>query len=169
MRNAGLDEAQAGIKIAGRNTNNLRYADDAVYGVAQSRTRLKQLSSGSSSSSSIGYPLQYSWASLVAQMVKNLPAMRETWVQFLVRKIPWRRARQPTPVFCPGESHGQRRLVGYSLCGHEEWDRTVPILVEIHLLLEAFPFPLSHLPPALGLTMTKRDNPTPAEVNFEIN
>ena len=29
------------------------------------------------------YPLQYSWSSLVAQMVKNLPAMRETWVQFL--------------------------------------------------------------------------------------
>ena len=31
----------------------------------------------------IGYPLQYSWASLVAQLVKNLPAMRETWVQSL--------------------------------------------------------------------------------------
>ena len=31
----------------------------------------------------IGYPLQYSWASLVAQPVKNLPAMQETWVQSL--------------------------------------------------------------------------------------
>ena len=31
----------------------------------------------------IGYPLQYSWASLVAQRVENLPAMRETWVQSL--------------------------------------------------------------------------------------
>ena len=31
----------------------------------------------------IGYPLQYSWASLMAQLVKNLPAMRKTWVQFL--------------------------------------------------------------------------------------
>ena len=31
MRNAGLDEAQAGIKIAGRNTNNLRYADDTTF------------------------------------------------------------------------------------------------------------------------------------------
>ena len=31
----------------------------------------------------IGYPLQYSWASLVAQLVKNLPAMWETWVQSL--------------------------------------------------------------------------------------
>ena len=31
----------------------------------------------------IGYPLQYSWASLVAQLVKNLPAVQETWVQSL--------------------------------------------------------------------------------------
>ena len=31
----------------------------------------------------MGYPLQYSWASLVAQLVKNLPAMQETWVQSL--------------------------------------------------------------------------------------
>ena len=36
--------------------------------------------SGRSSGGGIGYPLQYSWASLVAQLVKNLPAMRETWV-----------------------------------------------------------------------------------------
>ena len=48
----------------------------------------------------IGYPLQYSWASLVAQTVKNLPLMQETWIG----KIPWRRAWQPTPVFLPGES-----------------------------------------------------------------
>ena len=31
-----------------------------------------------------------------------------------VGKIPWRRARQPTPIFLPGEAHGQRSLVGYS-------------------------------------------------------
>ena len=31
-----------------------------------------------------------------------------------VRKIPWRRAQQPTPVFLPGESHAQRSLVGYN-------------------------------------------------------
>ena len=35
---------------------------------------------GRSTGERIGYPLQYSWASLVAQLVKNLPAMRETWV-----------------------------------------------------------------------------------------
>ena len=41
-----------------------------------------------------------------------------------VRKIPWRRAWQPTPVFLPGESHGQRNLVGYSPQGLKEADRT---------------------------------------------
>ena len=46
------------------------------------------------------------WASLVAQLVKNLPAMQKTWVQSLVGKIPWRRERPPTPVFWPREFHG---------------------------------------------------------------
>ena len=49
--------------------------------------------SGISAGEGIGYPLQYSWASLVAQMVKNLPTMWETWVDPWVGKIPWRRAR----------------------------------------------------------------------------
>ena len=40
-----------------------------------------------------------------------------------VGKIPWRRARQPTPVFLPGESHGQRSLAGHS-CGVTESDTT---------------------------------------------
>ena len=52
----------------------------------------------------IGYPSQYSWVSLVAQMVKNLPAMQETWVGSLGWEDPWRRAWQPTPVFLPRES-----------------------------------------------------------------
>ena len=41
-----------------------------------------------------------------------------------VRKIPWRRAWQPTPVFLPGESHEQRSLVSYSKYGCKESDRT---------------------------------------------
>ena len=41
-----------------------------------------------------------------------------------VWKILWRRAWQPTPVFLPGESHGQRSLVGYSPKGHKEPDMT---------------------------------------------
>ena len=40
----------------------------------------------------------------VAQLVKNPPAMQETWVRSWVGKIPWRRAWQPTPIFLPGKS-----------------------------------------------------------------
>ena len=46
------------------------------------------------------------WASLVAQLVKNPPAMRETWSDPWVGKIPSSRERPPTPVSWPGESHG---------------------------------------------------------------
>ena len=58
-------------------------------------------------------------------VVKNVPAgdMRlafDPWV----RKIPWRRKWQPTPIFLPGESHGQENLVGYSPWGHKESDMT---------------------------------------------
>ena len=41
-----------------------------------------------------------------------------------VGKIPWRREWQPTPVFLPEESHGQKNLVGYSPWGHKESDMT---------------------------------------------
>ena len=61
-------------------------------------------------------------AYLVAHMVKNLPALQETWVRSLVGKIPWKREWQPTPVFLLGEVHGQRSLVGYSPWDHKESD-----------------------------------------------
>ena len=61
--------------------------------------------SGRSAGEEIGYPLQYSWASFVAQLVKNLPALRETGFNIWVGKIPWRRERLPSPVFWPGEFH----------------------------------------------------------------
>ena len=60
--------------------------------------------------------------SLVVQMVKNLLAVQETWVPSLVQKNPWRRECQPTPVFLPGEFHGQRSLVGYSPRSLQESD-----------------------------------------------
>ena len=47
--------------------------------------------SGRSAGEGIDYPLQYSWASLVAQLVKNLPAVWETGFDLWVGKIPWRR------------------------------------------------------------------------------
>ena len=74
MRNAGLEEAQAGIKIAGRNINNLRCQRPGF----------------------------------------------NPWVG----KICWRRKWHPTPVFLPGESQGQRSLVGCRLWGHTESDTT---------------------------------------------
>ena len=74
---------------------------------------------GRSNGGGIGYPLQYSWASLVAQLVKNLPAIQETWVRSLGWEDPWRRERLPTPVFWPGEFHGL-----YSPWGCKELDMT---------------------------------------------
>ena len=52
--------------------------------------------SGRSAREGIGYPLQYSWASLVAQLVKNPPTMWEPWVG----KIPWRREWLPLQYSC---------------------------------------------------------------------
>ena len=57
-------------------------------------------------------------------VVKNPPAMQETGFDPWAGKIPWRRAWQPTPVFLPGESHGQRSLAGYSPGRCKESDTT---------------------------------------------
>ena len=50
----------------------------------------------------------------MAQMVKNLPATRETQVRSLSHEDPLEREWQPTPLYLPGELRGQRSLVGYS-------------------------------------------------------
>ena len=86
--------------------------------------------SGRSAAEGTGYPLQYSWASLVAQLIKKPPAMQETWFG----KIPWRREWLHTPVFWPREFHGL-----YSSRGRKESDtteqlslfRTVMVLVGV--------------------------------------
>ena len=69
------------------------------------------------------------YTSLMIQKIKNkirLQFKRHWKLRFSpwVRKIPWRRAWQPTPVFLPGESQGQRSLAGYSPKGHKESDTT---------------------------------------------
>ena len=67
--------------------------------------------SGRSPGERIDYPLQYSWASLRAQTVKNPPAMRETWVPALGWEDSLLKGMAThSPVFLPGESHGQRSL-----------------------------------------------------------
>ena len=67
----------------------------------------------------IGHPLQYSWASTVVLLAKNLPAMWEAWVRSLGWKIPWRRERLSSLVFWPREFHGR-----YSPWGCKEADTT---------------------------------------------
>ena len=54
------------------------------------------------------------YETLVAQMVKHLPAMQRPRFDSWVGKILWRRTWQPTPVLLPGKFHGWRSLVGYS-------------------------------------------------------
>ena len=63
--------------------------------------------------SNIGFGIYFESirTSLVAQMVKRLSTMWETWVWSLGWEVPWRRKWQPTPVLLPRKSHGQRSLV----------------------------------------------------------
>ena len=75
-------------------------------------------------------------ASLVAQMAKYLPTIHgrprfSPWIG----KIPWRRRRHPTPVFLPGNSHGQRTLVGYSPWGCKDLDTTEQLHVLENIIL----------------------------------
>ena len=60
----------------------------------------------------------------MAQTVKNLLAMQETLVRSLGWEDPLARAWQLTAVFLPGESHGQRSLVGHSPWDHKQSDTT---------------------------------------------
>ena len=120
--------------------------------VTKSRTWLKQLCT---------HILLY-WASLVAKLVKNLPAMWETWVwslgwgdplekgkathcSIMAWRIPWttvqgvaknwRRKCQPTPLFLPGKSHGQKSLAGYSTWGCKESDMTEQLTHTTHCFI----------------------------------
>ena len=63
-------------------------------------------------------------AFLVAQTVKNLPAMQEIWVQSLGWEDPLEKEMATYSVFLPGEPHGQRSLAGYSPRGCKESDTT---------------------------------------------
>ena len=73
-------------------------------------------------------------APLVAQTVKNLPAMLgDPGLIPGSGKIPWRKEQLPSPVFLPGEFHGQRSLAGYSPRGHKESDTTEQLTLPFHL------------------------------------
>ena len=69
-------------------------------------------------------PIECLWISLVAQMIKNPPAMQETWVQSLGGEDPQRKEWQPTPVFLPGEipwteEPGKIQSMGSQTAGHD--------------------------------------------------
>ena len=70
------------------------------------------------------FPFASGFWVLVAQLVKNLPAMWETGFDPWVGKISWRRKWQSTPVLLLGKAHGWRSLVGYSPWDHKESDTT---------------------------------------------
>ena len=65
MRNAGLDEAQAGIKIARRNVNNLRYADDTIL-MAESKEKLKSLLKNMKETEKVGLKLNIQKTKIMA-------------------------------------------------------------------------------------------------------
>ena len=68
----------------------------------------------------VGYPDGVSDREPACQCSRGKRCRLDPWV----RKIPWRRTWQPTPVFLPGESHEQRCLTDYSPQGHKELDMT---------------------------------------------
>ena len=69
------------------------------------------------------------------QMVKNLPAMQETQVKSLGQEDPLEEGLETHSSILPGESHGQRSLVGYSPWSHKESDMTEELILHLlHLL-----------------------------------
>ena len=143
MRNAGQEETQAGIKMAGRNINNLRYADDTTL-MAESEEQLKSLlMKVKEESEKAGLKLQKmkimasgpipSWEIdgetvetvsdfifLGSKITADGDCSHEIKRRLLLRRRQW----HPTPVLLPGKSHGRRSLVGCSPWGHEESDTT---------------------------------------------
>ena len=71
------------------------------------------LGSGKLAGEGIRYPLQYSWASLVAQLVKNLPATRETWVQSLVWEDPLEKGKAHGAVNARSQLPGRRKSLQF--------------------------------------------------------
>ena len=84
MRNAGLDEAQAGIKIAGRNINNLIYADDTTL-MAGSEEELKSLLTKVRESEKVGLKLNFQKTKIVASgLITSWQMDGETVADFIL-------------------------------------------------------------------------------------
>ena len=74
--------------------------------------------------SSLVHSVSFTWLPCWLSGKESTCQCRRPKVDAWVGKIPWRRKWQPTPVFLPGESHGQSSLVGYSSWCHKESDTT---------------------------------------------
>ena len=137
MRNTGLEEIQAGIKIAGRNINNLRYADDITL-IAESEEELKRLLMRvKEESEKVDLKLNIQKMKIMASSPITSWEIDGETVEtvsdflFFGSKItaggdcrheiktltPWRRQWQPTPILLPGKSSGWGSLVGCSPSG----------------------------------------------------
>ena len=75
--------------------------------------------SGRSTGEGIGYPVQYSWASLVAQIVKNPPAMRETWVRSLGWEDPLKKGTATHSSILAWRSPWTVQSTGLQRVGHD--------------------------------------------------
>ena len=116
----GVGDGQGGLVCCGSwghkeldTTERLNWTDGFCGGSAGKESACNAGNPGSipglerSTGEGIGYPLQCSWASLVTQLVKNPPAMCETWVWSLGWEDPLEKGKRlPTPVFWPGQFHG---------------------------------------------------------------
>ena len=96
----------------------------------------------------IGYPLQYSWTSLVAQTVKNPPAMGRPGFHPWIGKIPGGRHGNLLQQPCLENPHGQRSLEGYSSWGRKESDTIEQLSTALSawISLDGLNSTFSHLP-----------------------
>ena len=70
----------------------------------------------------------------MAQTVKHLPAMQETWVRSLGWEDPLEKEMEPTPVLLPGKFYGWRSLVGWSPLGGKESDTTEQLHIHMPII-----------------------------------
>ena len=132
MRNAWLDEAQAGIKIAGRNINNLRYAYDTTL-MAESEEELKSLlMKVKEESEKVGLKLNIQKMKIMASgPISSWQTDGETVADFIFGGAQGNGT--PLQYSCLEKSHGQRSLVGCSPWGREESDTTEQLYFDFSL------------------------------------
>ena len=130
--------------------NRVRWKERPKWDLIQSRKRYDPCLDILSHFSLIqGFPGGISGKESTCQCRRHKRWGFNTWV----RKIPWRREWQPTPVFLPGESHEQRNLTGYSPWGHKELGTTKQACMQTGQMRFPFSYPLLVLPASPSLCL----------------